>query len=149
MGEIGHIYIFGDETFDYGKHLHHLVHQQDDPLVRAFTENVYYALRAEIGRLPQRQQQEFGRFASFAELTAQRLDGPIHPALDQALSCAYHLARFIRCETEICYSLQDVLTNLQQVWPRMVLSKSRQFLCHWHMLRSFGCRRGLLLNHVL
>ncbi|KAL8717163.1 MAG: hypothetical protein Q9225_005573 [Loekoesia sp. 1 TL-2023] len=95
MGEISHIYIFGDETFDYSKHLHYLVHHPGDPLVASFFDKTYYALRAEIGTLPQRQQKEFKRFANFPELSAQKLEGLIHPSLDQALSCAYQLARFI------------------------------------------------------
>lgn len=96
MGVTGHIYIFGDETFDYSKDLHYLVHQHVDPLVGSFFDKTYYALRAEIGTLTQLQQKEFRRFANFSELSAQKLDGSIHPSLDQALSCAYQLARFIR-----------------------------------------------------
>ena len=93
---MSHIYVFGDETFDYSKGLGDLVHQNNDPLVVHFFEQTYYALRAEIGRLPQRQQQVFVRFSNFAELAAQGLAGSLHPGLDLALVCAYQLARFIR-----------------------------------------------------
>ena len=105
MGEIAHVYVFGDETFDYSKELHSLVHQNDDPLLISFFEKTYYALRAEIGSLPQHRQQDFERFSSFAELSAQKLEGLLHPSLDQALSCAYQLARFIRYIYELCFSL--------------------------------------------
>ena len=97
MGEISHVYVFGDETFDYSKDLHSLVHQNDDPLVISFFDKTYHALRAEIGSLPQhRQRRDFERFSSFAELSARKTEGLLHPSLDQALSCAYQLARFIR-----------------------------------------------------
>lgn len=96
MGEISHIYVFGDETFDYSKGLSDLVHQNSDALVVHFFEKTYHALRAEIGHLPQRQQQVFLRFSNFAELAAQSLAKSLHPGLDLALACAHQLARFIR-----------------------------------------------------
>ena len=96
MGELCHIYLFGDQTFDYSQELRNLVHLNSDPLVISFFEKTYYALRAEIGSLPQHQRQEYGRFSSFPELAAENLAGSLHPSLDQALSCAYQLASFIR-----------------------------------------------------
>ena len=96
MAEIRHIYVFGDETFEYSKDLNQLVHEHNDPLVVAFFERAYFALRAEIGRLPQHQQKPLSRFSSFSELSAQKLDSCLHPALDQALSCAHQIAHFIR-----------------------------------------------------
>lgn len=96
MSEVYHIYLFGDDTFDYSKALHDLVHSNSDPLVIAFFEKTYYALRAEVGVLPQHQRQEFERFANFSELAAQALAGSLHPSLHQALICAYQLASFIR-----------------------------------------------------
>ena len=96
MGEPCHIYLFGDQTFDYSKELGDLVHLNSDPLVISFFEKTYYALRAEIGNLPQHQRQEFERYSSFPKLVALNLAGPLHPSLEQALSCAYQLASFIR-----------------------------------------------------
>ena len=96
MGDLAHVYVFGDETFDYSKDLHCLVHQNNDPLIISFFERTFYALRAEIGSLPQHRQRDFERFSSFVELSAQKSEGLLHPSLDQALSCAYQLAHFIR-----------------------------------------------------
>ena len=96
MGEPSHIYLFGDQVFDFSKELRDLVHLNSDPLVVSFFEKAYHALRAEIGNLPQHQSQEFERFSSFPELVALNLAGPLHPSLEQALSCAYQLASFIR-----------------------------------------------------
>ena len=46
MGELYHVYVFGDSTFDYGKALCDLVHLNSDPLVISFFEKTYYAIRA-------------------------------------------------------------------------------------------------------
>jgi naphtho-gamma-pyrone polyketide synthase len=96
MANSCHIYLFGDQTFDYSKDLHDLVHSNNDPVIVSFFEKVYYALRSEIGSLPQTQRQEFGRFSNFAELIALNTSESLHPALDQALCCAYQLASFIK-----------------------------------------------------
>lgn len=96
MGEINHIYVFGDETFNYSKGLSDLAHHNSDPLVVHFFEKTYRALRAEIGHMHPRQQQVLLRFSNFGELAAQSLAESLHPGLDLALACAYQLARFIR-----------------------------------------------------
>ena len=96
MAETGHIYVFGDETFDYSNDLNSLVHQDNDPLVVSFFEKAYFALRSEIGHLARHDQRGFHKFSSFQELSALKVDGRVHPALDQALSCAHQLAHFIR-----------------------------------------------------
>jgi Starter unit:ACP transacylase in aflatoxin biosynthesis len=96
MSDSCHIYLFGDQTFDYSKELRGLVHLNSDPLVISFFEKTYCALRTEIGNLPQHQRQEFERFSNFSELAALNLAGPLHPSLDQALSCAFQLASFIK-----------------------------------------------------
>lgn len=88
MGESCHIYLFGDQNFDYSKE-RDLVHWNSDPLVVSFFEKIYHALRAEIGNLPQHQRQEFEPFSNFPKLVALNLAGPLHPSLEQALSCAY------------------------------------------------------------
>ena len=96
MGDSCHIYLFGDQTFDYTKHLRDLVHSKNDPFLEWFFEKTYWELRTEISTLPQRQQFEYGKFSNFAELTANKAAGSLHPALDQALCCAHQLASFIR-----------------------------------------------------
>ena len=122
MGELAYVYVFGDETFDYSKDLHSLVHQNGDPLVISFFEKTYHALRAEIGSLPQYRQRDFERFSSFAELSAQKMEGLLHPSLDQALSCAYQLACFLRHVSEFCFSLPSsasltTFSTCGQKWP--------------------------------
>ena len=96
MGEPYHIYIFGDQTFDYSKGLRDLARLNSDPLLVRFFESVYVALRDEIGNLPRCQRQKFARFSNFPELAALNRNTSLHPSLDHALSCAYQLASFIR-----------------------------------------------------
>jgi naphtho-gamma-pyrone polyketide synthase len=96
MADVCHIYLFGDQTYDSSKELRTLLHSTSDPLLISFFEKTFYALRLEIGNLPFHKQQEFPRIANFSEIVALSLTGPVHPALDQALCCAYQLAAFIR-----------------------------------------------------
>ena len=96
MGDSWHIYAFGDQTFEYSKELRNLVHLNSDPLLISFFQWTYLALRTEIGRLPQHQQHDFARFSNFSELASSTRSGSLHPSLDQALSCAFQLALFIR-----------------------------------------------------
>lgn len=96
MGDQCHIYLFGDQSYDYAKELRDLVRSSTDPLLTAFFEKVYYSLRTEVGDLPQHQRKDFKRFANFPELAALSQTEQLHPSLDQALFCAYLLASFIR-----------------------------------------------------
>lgn len=96
MDGLTHVYIFGDETFDYRRNLSNLVHQESNPLVTRLFEKIHQALRAEIGRLPTLRQREFLKFSNFAELAAQAVAGALHPSIDLALACTYQLAQFIR-----------------------------------------------------
>ena len=106
MAEPRHIYIFGDQTFDYGPKLRDLVRSKDHYLI-SFFEQVYSALRQEINDLPTRTQQDLGRFSNFAELVANSLNGPIHPSLEQTLTCTFQLASFIRW---VIWSLQYTIS---------------------------------------
>ena len=76
-------------------------------------------LRAEIGNLPQLRQRDLEPFSSFAELSAQITEGSLHPSLDQALSCVYQLARFIRHVYQSWSSLLclTVFSTNGQRWP--------------------------------
>ena len=96
MSDVKGVYVFGDQTFEYSKELRQLVHSNKDPLLISFFEQVYFALRAEIGNLPQHQRHLLGKFANFAELAAFDRTVSLHPSLDQALTCAYQLALFIQ-----------------------------------------------------
>ena len=95
MGDARDFYIFGDQTSDYSKELRDLVHSNKDHLLIAFFEQTCLALRTEIGNLPHQQQHVIARFSNFSELAAFERAESFHPALDQALSCAYQLALFI------------------------------------------------------
>jgi hypothetical protein len=96
MDQHTHIYLFGDQTFDFSAGLWTLLLPSSDPILTSFLEGAFSALRAEVGELSQAQRAPFRRFSSLHDLLALRHDSLLHPALEQALSCLYQLAYFIR-----------------------------------------------------
>ena len=96
MGNQTHVYLIGDQTYDYGRALRELLHSEHEAILSSFFERSYYALRAEVGKLPQSHRGQFQRFSSLADLLVLRRDCQLHPALDQALTCTCQLGTFIR-----------------------------------------------------
>ncbi len=89
------IYLFGDQTYDVNARLRPLL-SDTNPILTSFFERVYYAIRAEIARLPLRSREAFPRFSSIADLLFRQRQGGLNPALEKALSCIYQLGYFIR-----------------------------------------------------
>ncbi|KAL2862531.1 type I polyketide synthase [Aspergillus lucknowensis] len=91
------IILFGDLTCDSVAGLRSLARIKDNPLLTSFFERVAAGLRAEIGSLPSLQRDGFVRFTHFAELLSktQKSTTRPHPAVENALVCAYQLACFI------------------------------------------------------
>lgn len=96
MDQHTHIYLFGDQAFDFSAELWTLLLPSGDPILTTFLDGAFNALRAEVGELSQAQRAPFRRFSSLHDLIALRHENLLHPALEQALSCAYQLACFIR-----------------------------------------------------
>ena len=96
MGTQAHIYLIGDQTYDYDRSLRELLHSEHEAILSSFFERSYYALRAEVGKLLQSHRGQFQRFSGLADLLVLRSDCQLHPALDQALTCIYQLGTFIR-----------------------------------------------------
>lgn len=91
------IYLFGDQTHEISAKLQALLHSKSSPILKSFFEEVHHKLRAEIGELPARDKEIFPRFSSIAEILAwrKRQDKYIQ-AIENALTCTYQLAYFIR-----------------------------------------------------
>jgi hypothetical protein len=91
------IYLFGDQTHEISAKLQALLHSKSSPILQSFFDEVYHKLRAEIGQLPARDKEIFPRFSSIAEILAwrKRQDKYIQ-AIENALTCTYQLAYFIR-----------------------------------------------------
>lgn len=96
MGSTRCVYLFGDQTGDFGAGLRHLFQAKTNSLLTSFFERCYYAMRQEISKLPPSQQQAFPRFASVVELLARSRDSGPNPALESALTCIYQLGCFIK-----------------------------------------------------
>lgn len=92
-----HVYLFGDQTFEVSTKLPLLLHSETSPLLDAFFEQAYHALRSEIAQLPARDRDTYPRFSSIAELLAWRnRQEKVHQPIETTLTCIYQLAQFIR-----------------------------------------------------
>ncbi len=96
MDQQTHVYIFGDEAFDYSAGLRSLLARSRDPLLASFFDGAFSAIRGEVGKLLQALRAQFDRFSSLQDLIALRNESLLHPALEQALNCVYQLGCFIR-----------------------------------------------------
>lgn len=90
------VYVFGDQTEDFDTGLRRLLHSKNDSLVTAFFQQCYHALRQEITKLPPSKRQIFPRFTSIIDLLARYRESSANPVLENALTCIYELASFIK-----------------------------------------------------
>lgn len=91
------VYLIGDSTFsDVGRGLHSLLARCDSPLLRAFFTSASSALQQEVHNLDSTLRAHFPQFSSVQDLAALANGGSLHPVLNKALVCIYHLSVFIR-----------------------------------------------------
>jgi naphtho-gamma-pyrone polyketide synthase len=90
------VYVFGDQTNAFESDLNQLLHVKDCEVLSSFFEQVNYALRLEISRLPASQKEWFPRFTSIIDLLARYPESGSNPALGLSLLCLNQLARFIK-----------------------------------------------------
>lgn len=90
------VYVFGDQTNAFESDLTQLLHVKDCEVLQSFFEQVSFALRLEISRLPLHQQEWFPRFTSIVDLLARYSEDRSNPALGLSLLCLNQLARFIK-----------------------------------------------------
>lgn len=100
------LYLLGDESYDFAPKLRALVNAHGDPILTAFFEQSFYAIRSEIGQLPQEQRSTFPPFRTLGELVSKHIEGDLSPAFQTALSCIYQIGTFMKC-----VSLDPVKTN--------------------------------------
>ncbi|KAF1952593.1 ketoacyl-synt-domain-containing protein [Byssothecium circinans] len=89
------LYLFGDQTFDIQPHFKTLLQRRDNPVLDAFVEKAYDAIRTEIYKLPQETREDIPRFTSVEDLILWNQDGKRCVALDMAVTCMYQLGVFI------------------------------------------------------
>lgn len=93
------MYVFGDQTYDFHVHLRELVHNNvdDDPILHAFLERSYKAIRKEMNGLPPETRESLPRLTSPEDLIMWRGDGGSHDVpLSMALVCIYQILVFCR-----------------------------------------------------
>ena len=109
------VYLIGDSTFNHvGQGLQSLLARGDSPLLHAFFTSASSVLQQEIYGLDSTLRTQFPRFSSVQDLTALAKGGPLHPALNKALVCIYHLGVFIRYAPRFQVP-QVILTPQQQL----------------------------------
>ena len=72
----------------------------------------------------------------------------LHWTKHLAVPISWHVSSgmYLTCVSTTIFSVTNFI---QYMWPRLALSKSSWFMCHWHMLGRIGCSRCLFLYHLL
>lgn len=91
------LYLLGDESYDFAPKLRALITAHGDPILTAFFEQSFYAIRSEISQLPHEQRSTFPPFRTLAELLSKHIECDLSPAFQTALSCIYQIGSFIKC----------------------------------------------------
>ncbi|KAF2703807.1 putative polyketide synthase [Pleomassaria siparia CBS 279.74] len=114
MADTVTVLLFGDVTCDYDTGLRSLSTRTDNPILSSFFERVAFALRTELGKLPQIQKSDSGfvKFTTFIELLSRlrQTQTPNH-ALEKALTCVHQFAIFINHYSEAGRVYPDVSTT--------------------------------------
>lgn len=95
------VYVFGDQTDSFESDLIKLVHVKGCEVLSSFFEQTQYALRLEISRLSNSQQEWFPQFTSIIDLLTTRSENGSNPALELALLSLSQLARFIKYVSQV------------------------------------------------
>lgn len=89
------LYLFGDQTYDIQPRLKELLQHRDNPILEAFLEKTYDAVRVEIYKLPQNIKEDLPRFTSTEDLVLWSRSGKRYVPLDMAVTCMYQLGAFV------------------------------------------------------
>lgn len=90
------VLLFGDQTGDFRPVLRRVSQEKNNPLLQAFLERSYAALRLEVARQPRPERELITGFTSISDLAARysESEGPISNAVESALTCISQLACF-------------------------------------------------------
>ena len=90
------VLLFGDQTGDFRPILRSVSQEKDNPLLQAFLERSYAALRLEVARESRPERELITGFTSISDLAARygESEGPISNAVESALTCISQLACF-------------------------------------------------------
>lgn len=97
MDKSTQVLLFGDQTSPFVASLRRLLSIKHNALLTTFFERVFFALRAEVNRLPISFQDQFPRFTSLLDLLARTEESKTrNPALESAFHTLNQLASFVR-----------------------------------------------------
>lgn len=90
------IFLFGDITIEFEEDLRQLLHVKQNECLKEFFEQVNYALRVEVAKLPTAQRVFFPKFTTLIDLVSRYKEAEGNPALVLSLFCTTQVARFIK-----------------------------------------------------
>ena len=91
-----HIFLFGDQTYDFVPDLRQLLRTRNKPILNAFLEQSHFVIRAQMNLwLPAEERQRY-RTSTLAHLLQKYCDGELSPAFQVALHSVSQLGNFIR-----------------------------------------------------
>ncbi|KAI1271590.1 polyketide synthase for naphthopyrone YWA1 [Xylaria sp. FL0933] len=97
MSNLGHVYLFGDQTNDFVPGLRQLLRTKDRPLLSSFLEKTHLALRQEVAQQSRQTQEFLPRFSNVGDLfSVYSTDHEAAPVLASTLTTIYQLGSFIR-----------------------------------------------------
>ncbi|KAI9712188.1 MAG: Type I Iterative PKS [Chrysothrix sp. TS-e1954] len=89
------LYLFGDQTLDIQPYLKDLRRHEDNPILEAFLQKAYDALREEVHRLSKETRDDLPRFTCIDDIIFRKAWGARCVPLDMAVTCLYQLGTFI------------------------------------------------------
>ena len=96
MAQTTHVFLFGDQTFDFAPKLRELLQTDDHPILTAFLDQAHYVVRAQMIRSLPPSEHKAARTSDLAQLLHKFSQGTISPAFQTALSCICQLGCFMR-----------------------------------------------------
>ncbi|KAJ5151395.1 uncharacterized protein N7482_010647 [Penicillium canariense] len=90
-----HIFLFGDQTYDFAPDLRRLLSCQTKPILAAFLEQSHYVIRAQSNLWLSAAERQASRSASLAHLLQKYCEGTLSPAFQVSLHALTQLGSFI------------------------------------------------------
>lgn len=120
-GQSCQIFVFGDLSISFRENLRQLLHTKCNETLRSFFEQVGFAFRQELAKLPASQQDWFPCFTTLVDLLSKLGETEGTPALEFALVCICQIGQFIRYELQShSYSLGIELIRTAQILRRRI-----------------------------
>jgi hypothetical protein len=91
-----HVFLFGDQTYDFVPDLYRLLSCKNKPILNAFFEQSHYVIRAQMNLWLSPEERQASRSSSLAHLLQKYCEGNLSPAFQVSLHALTQLGSFIR-----------------------------------------------------